>query len=105
MIVTSLGVSLLLHEIDNQILHLLSLISGPEKLPADLLDIAAAPAGSFAVAVLAAPVLEEYLFRGLILRGLLAHGPRIQAILFSAILFGIVHANLRQFVIGLVLGL
>jgi len=55
----------------------------------------------------AAPVVEELVFRGLILRGLEPYGKRF-AILVSAILFGLFHGNMVQspyaFVVGLVLG-
>jgi len=56
---------------------------------------------------LAAPVVEELLFRGLILRGLQPYGKRF-AIVASSVLFGLFHGNLVQspyaFVVGLVLG-
>jgi hypothetical protein len=56
------------------------------------------------ITCLLAPVLEEMLFRGVILRGFLALYPRWQAILGSAILFGMAHLNLYQFVVALVIG-
>ena len=52
-----------------------------------------------------APVLEEMLFRGLVLRSFLGRYPRWQAIGFSAILFGAAHLNLYQFAVGVVSGL
>jgi membrane protease YdiL (CAAX protease family) len=65
------------------------------------------PAALVLVCVLA-PVLEEMLFRGLILRGFLARYPRWPAILGSALLFGAAHLNLYQFVVcslgGVLLG-
>lgn len=51
-----------------------------------------------------APVLEEMLFRGLILRSFLNQYSRARAILGSAILFGFAHMNIYQFVVALVLG-
>lgn len=64
-------------------------------------------ASMFLYMCLLAPVLEEILFRGLILRSLLPHGKRF-AILVSAVLFGVFHGNLAQipyaFAVGLVLG-
>lgn len=63
---------------------------------------------SVVLVVVLAPVLEEMLFRGLILRGFLAWYPRWQAILASALLFGAAHLNLYQFVVcalgGVLLG-
>ena len=61
-------------------------------------------ASTVAVCLLA-PVLEEMLFRGIILRGFLTQYPRWQAIAGSAILFGVAHLNLYQLFVGLVLGL
>lgn len=56
---------------------------------------------------LAAPIVEEVIFRGLILRGLEPYGKRF-AIFASALLFGAFHGNLVQspyaFAVGLVLG-
>lgn len=52
-----------------------------------------------------APVMEEMLFRGLILRGFLARYPRWPAIVASAVLFGASHLNLYQFFAALLLGL
>jgi uncharacterized protein len=63
---------------------------------------------SIAGLILVAPVLEELLFRGIILRGLLSRYKPWQAILASALIFGAAHMNLYQFVgaglMGLVLG-
>jgi uncharacterized protein len=55
-----------------------------------------------------APVVEEMLFRGILLRGFLAQYPRGPAIGFSALYFGFVHFNIYQYVgafwMGLLLG-
>jgi membrane protease YdiL (CAAX protease family) len=51
-----------------------------------------------------APLLEEMLFRGIVLRGFLLRYARWQAILGSALLFGAAHLNIYQFVVGLVMG-
>ena len=51
-----------------------------------------------------APVVEEMLFRGIILRGFLQRYDRAQAIWGSALLFGLAHLNIYQFVAALVLG-
>ena len=50
------------------------------------------------------PVLEEMLFRGVILKGFLERFPRPQAILGSAVLFGAVHMNIYQFIGGVLIG-
>jgi membrane protease YdiL (CAAX protease family) len=51
-----------------------------------------------------APVLEEMLFRGIILRSFLHQYSRWTAILGSAGLFGLFHLNIYQLVVGLILG-
>ncbi len=56
------------------------------------------------VAVLA-PVLEEWLCRGLVLRGLLTNGTKpVLAIIVSALFFAIIHGNLWQAVPAFALG-
>ncbi len=57
------------------------------------------------VAVVVAPLTEEILFRGIILKGLLAHYTQNRAIIWSAILFGLIHLNPWQFPVSFVLGL
>jgi len=61
-------------------------------------------------AVIMAPIFEEIIFRGIIQKGLMNKGVEPwKAILFSSIIFGVVHANPWQFVgavlLGCVLGL
>ena len=54
------------------------------------------------------PLVEEVVFRGAILRCLLQRFPHVNhwfAILFSAVLFGAVHANWAQFVHALLIGI
>jgi len=59
---------------------------------------------SVILASLVAPMVEEMLFRGVILRSFLRLYPRWPAILGSAALFGFAHLNVYQFAVGLVLG-
>jgi hypothetical protein len=58
--------------------------------------------------VIAAPLLEEILCRGIILKGLLQRYPARKAIIISALFFGLVHMNpwqaLPAFCIGLFMG-
>ncbi|MEJ8847010.1 CPBP family intramembrane glutamic endopeptidase [Variovorax rhizosphaerae] len=60
---------------------------------------------SVIAACVLAPVLEEMLFRGIVLRGFLRQYSRGQAILWSAILFGAAHMNIYQFVVGVAMGM
>jgi membrane protease YdiL (CAAX protease family) len=61
--------------------------------------------GSWVLAVAVAPVMEELLFRGVMLRGLLRRWPGPHAVLLTALIFALFHANPWQFVAPLVLGL
>ena len=60
---------------------------------------------SFIAIVIAAPIIEELIFRGIILDGLLQRYSPIKSIILSSILFGIVHLNPWQFVSALIIGL
>ncbi|HWK58982.1 MAG TPA: type II CAAX endopeptidase family protein [Parapedobacter sp.] len=60
---------------------------------------------SFLAIVIAAPIIEELIFRGIILEGLLQRYSPVKSIILSSILFGIVHLNPWQFVSALVIGL
>ncbi len=55
--------------------------------------------------VIVAPVTEEPLFRGLLLRGFLTHRSRWRAVWISALLFGAIHMNIRQFMPAVALGI
>jgi hypothetical protein len=58
--------------------------------------------------VVAAPILEELIFRGIVLEGLLKRYSPIKSILISALFFGLIHLNpwqlISAFVIGIVMG-
>ena len=60
---------------------------------------------SFLYMVIAAPIFEELIFRGIMLDGLLKRYSPIKAILISSFLFGLVHLNPWQFIAGLFLGM
>jgi membrane protease YdiL (CAAX protease family) len=63
---------------------------------------------TFLMAVVAAPVCEEWLCRGVIAKGLLRHSTPTKAIVWSAFIFAFIHINPWQavpaFIIGLLLG-
>lgn len=59
--------------------------------------------GLISVAI-AAPLLEELIFRGVLLDGLLKRRSAWSAIIISSILFGIVHLNPWQFVSAMIIG-
>ncbi len=100
-----IGSSIVLSEILNY-LDLVMDDSIYEELFSFLLDINLIT--GFIIIVLFPSVLEEIIFRGVILKGLLKNYGDKFAIFFSALLFGIVHLNIQQgitaFFIGLILG-
>jgi membrane protease YdiL (CAAX protease family) len=53
---------------------------------------------------LLAPLLEEMLFRGVFLRAFLQQYPRWVAIWSSALIFGVAHMNVYQFLVALLIG-
>lgn len=83
------------------------------KLPSfsDLIfknQIDQSPSFFFISAVIGAPILEELIFRGIILSYLLKHKSKWGAVLFSALLFGLIHISPDQvffaFFAGILLG-
>ncbi|MEO7495988.1 MAG: CPBP family intramembrane glutamic endopeptidase [Massilia sp.] len=68
-------------------------------------DMSSGRFGMVVVSCILAPVLEEMLFRGLILRSFLRQYSRWSAIIGSATLFGFAHMNLYQYVVALMLGI
>jgi membrane protease YdiL (CAAX protease family) len=85
-----------------------SLVPSSELLNKMLLETVHQPIPYFFMIVVAAPILEELLFRGLILDGFLKNYKPQYAILGSAFLFGVVHGNLPQgigaFLAGILIG-
>lgn len=63
------------------------------------------PVFGFLVIVILGPILEELLFRGVILHGFLRNYSRRKAVVASALLFGVYHVNPWQAVGASVLGL
>jgi len=85
---------------------IISLIPMPEFFQKVLLGMAKQNGIlSFLLMVIAAPILEELLFRGIILDGLLKRYTPVTSILISSIIFGIAHLNPWQFVVAFVIGI
>lgn len=59
----------------------------------------------FLVMVVAAPVLEELICRGVLLDGLLRNYSPKKAIFYSALIFGLIHLNPWQFITAFLIGL
>ena len=58
----------------------------------------------FTALVIAAPILEELIFRGIMLDGLLRIYSPTKAVIVSSLLFGLIHLNPAQFVGGALVG-
>jgi membrane protease YdiL (CAAX protease family) len=67
-------------------------------------EMGAGTFGAIMLACVLAPVLEEMLFRGVILRSFLQQYGKWPAIVGSAFMFGVAHMNIYQFFVGLILG-
>jgi len=87
---------------------LVSLIPMPDVFRDMFLNMIGKDIFTFVTIVVAAPVLEEFLMRGLLLRGLLKNYSPAKAIIWTSVMFAVLHLNPWQgigaFVLGLVLG-
>ena len=99
------GLGIVLSELDNAVRSLLPM---PEMFQ-DIFQIMVEEKRSYLSAlfgaVVIAPLGEEIVHRGIILKGLLAHYTQNRAIVWSAILFGLMHLNPWQFPVIFILGL
>jgi membrane protease YdiL (CAAX protease family) len=98
---TVLGLGIVASELDNLVRWALPV---PRFLSDMLIGIASGGAASLATIVVIAPVVEEMLFRGVILGGFADRYRPATAVLTTALVFGIVHLNPYQFVSALILG-
>ena len=98
MVVAVFGVGILLSEVDNLLRAVLPPPVWLERMFADLVGGRRSLWGSVALLVVAAPLTEEALFRGVILRGFLGRYAARGAILMAALLFALFHLNPWQFV-------
>jgi len=88
------------------LLTTLSLLSSlPNWMEKTFMDWSRYPVLAFGIGSIVGPVLEEYLFRGILLRGLLRNYRPWVAIGQSALLFGVVHLNPAQSLSAALLGL
>jgi len=60
---------------------------------------------AFFTAVIVAPVLEELIFRGIVLEGFLKNYSPLKAILWTNVLFGLAHLNPWQFIGAFLMGI
>ncbi|MBN2596009.1 type II CAAX endopeptidase family protein [Labilibaculum sp.] len=59
----------------------------------------------FLTVVVAAPILEEFLMRGIVLDGLLRNYSPWKAIIWSSVFFGVIHLNPWQFITAMIAGI
>ena len=97
MAVGVLGVGILLSELDNVLRAVLPPPAWLERMFAELAAGRRSLWGSVALLVVAAPLTEEALFRGVILRGFLGRYAVRRAVVASALLFAVFHFNPWQF--------
>jgi uncharacterized protein len=87
---------------------LMNLLHIPDFMGDSFKELYKEPIVSFLLIAVIAPVLEEIIFRGIVLDGLLKNEPVNKAVIQSALLFGIIHFNPAQaigaFALGLVMG-
>ena len=82
-----------------------NLIPMPESIQKAFAEVVGQTGFSaFLLMVVAAPLIEETIFRGIMLDGLLKRYSPAVAILISSVLFGLVHLNPWQFITGLIIG-
>ena len=100
---TVIGGGIVISEIDNIVRFFLPI---PEAFLQALSNMGGAGSAIFLILgpVLSVSILEEGLFRGLILYGFLRNYPLKKALVFSALLFAFVHLNPWQFVGAFILG-
>jgi membrane protease YdiL (CAAX protease family) len=84
---------------------LTSLIPLPEFMEEVFAMLATRDIWTFAMVGICGPILEEILFRGIILDGFLTRYQPGKAIFWSAFLFGLFHLNPWQFIPGFLTGL
>jgi len=97
MAVATLGLAILLSEADNLLRAVLPPPDWLERMFEDLFRGKRSVWGAAALLVVAAPLTEEALFRGVILHGFLRRYAARRAILASALLFAAFHLNPWQF--------
>jgi membrane protease YdiL (CAAX protease family) len=97
-IILSLSVMVIIEPITN-------IIPVPDVLKEMLKGMFSKTFPAFATAVIVAPVLEELIFRGIMLEGLLKNYNPVKAILITNIFFGLAHLNPWQFIGAFLIGI
>ncbi len=84
---------------------IISLIPMPEKIQKIFEQMVQLNLQGYLTIAIAAPIFEELIFRGIVLKKFLQKYTPKKAIVFSAIIFGIVHLNPWQFIAAFTIGI
>jgi len=96
------GLAIVSSECDNVLRYFFPM---PEALVELFSNLTSRPFASFFTLVIVAPVTEEYVVRGLMLAGMLRRYSPRKALLWSALIFALLHMNPYQFVPTFLAGL
>ena len=84
---------------------LTNLFPVPERLRELFESMFSKTVPAFLTAVILAPVLEELIFRGIVLEGFLRNYSPVKAIIWTNLLFGLAHLNPWQFIGAFLMGI
>ncbi len=94
-VLTLSGMMILISELDNLLRHF---FPPPEMFEQTIANLLQGGVAAIIALLVIAPLTEELFFRGLVLQGFTQnYGPR-RAIVYSALLFALIHLNIYQFV-------
>lgn len=101
----SLGLSICISELGNYVTLLFPMSEFMVELFNEAFGGEISFIGSIIGVIIVAPITEEILFRGIMLKGLLKRYSDLTSILVTALLFGILHFNIYQFVGAFIAGI
>ena len=99
------GLWIVLTELENAVISVLPMPEMVQDVFHKLVGKKTSYLSALFIAVVIAPLTEEIVHRGIILKGLLAYCTQNRAIIWSAILFGLIHLNPWQFPTAFIAGL
>ncbi|PAB59526.1 CPBP family intramembrane glutamic endopeptidase [Anaeromicrobium sediminis] len=105
MLISITGLIILLSEIDNLVKVVFPIRGMWKELFVDMFGQEHNLWQKIIAIVIVGPIVEELLFRGIILKGFMKHYSPKKAVIVSAFLFALVHMNIWQFVVAFPLGL
>lgn len=94
-----------IHIMDGTISHFIDILPAPEFIEEAFEEAYKFPVAFSLSASIIAPIIEEILCRGILFNGLLKKYGSKKAVIFSALLFAIMHLNLQQGISAFFLGI